>query len=186
MVISPIPVLLCPSSSSPSSLPPLPHRARTFLSPSRRQTRTVVVVVVVVVVVSSRIDVVVVVSSGTDLYDDVVDVTSFSALDVVEIKLKKNVVVVVFFVVCVLDAVEIKKVVVVVGVVFSARSSWNNSKNLRIPLNKNVCSNTPEYYLCSPQNTSVQPIVEKKESLSSLSLSVLDVVGTNQNASEYL
>ncbi len=35
---------------------------------------------------SSRTDILVVVSSSTDLYDDVVDVTSFSALDVVETK----------------------------------------------------------------------------------------------------
>ncbi len=35
---------------------------------------------------SSRTDIFVVESSRTDLYDDVVDVTSFSALDVVEIK----------------------------------------------------------------------------------------------------
>ncbi len=47
---------------------------------------------------SSRTVVVVVVSSRTDLYDDGVDVTSFSALDVVAI-MKKVVVVVVLVVV---------------------------------------------------------------------------------------
>ncbi len=41
---------------------------------------------VVVVVVSSRTVIGLVVSSRTDLYDDVVDVTSYSALDVVAIK----------------------------------------------------------------------------------------------------
>ncbi len=44
-----------------------------------------VLVVSFVVVVTSRIVILVVESSRTDLHDDVVDVTSFSALDVVEI-----------------------------------------------------------------------------------------------------